>query len=81
MRVHIFWKLMRQPTMGNDLGWMTSVAYSPSLGHHIGLGFIRNGDTRKGTVVRAWDAMRKKDIEVEIVSPHFVDPKGERVRA
>ncbi|MBV1864212.1 MAG: sarcosine oxidase subunit alpha family protein [Rhodobacteraceae bacterium] len=70
-----------RPCADNDLGWMTSTCYSPTLGHAIGLGFIRNGDTRKGTVVRAWDAMRKKDIEVEIVSPHFVDPEGERVRA
>ena len=70
-----------EPNMTNDLGWMTSVAYSPSLGHSIGLGFVKAGSNRKGDVIRAWDAMRKKDVEVEIVSAHFVDPEGERLRA
>ena len=70
-----------EANMDNDLGWMTSAAYSPSLGHHIGLGFVKGGGERKGEVIRAWDKMRDKDIEVEIVSPHFIDPEGERVRA
>ena len=69
-----------EANMDNDLGWMTSTAYSPSLGHYIGLGFVRNGDTRKGTTIRAWDSMRSKDIEVQIVSPHFIDPEGALVR-
>jgi glycine cleavage system aminomethyltransferase T len=66
--------------MENDLGYMTSVAYSPSLEHSIGLGFIERGSERMGEVVRAVDIVRNKDIEVEIVSPHFVDPDGERLR-
>ncbi len=67
--------------MANDQGWMTSVAYSPSLGHSIGLGFIKRGEHRVGEVVTAVDMVRQKDIEVEIVSPHFLDPEGERLRA
>jgi sarcosine oxidase subunit alpha len=67
--------------MENDEGYMTSVCYSPSLGHSIGLGYLRRGDTRIGEVVRAVDPVRDKDIAVEIVSPHFVDPEGERLRA
>ena len=69
------------PSMANDQGWMTSVAYSPSLGHSIGLGYLRRGDTRKGEVVRAYDPLRKRDYEVEVVSAHFIDPDGERLRA
>ena len=65
----------------NDLGWMTSVAYSPMLGHHIGLGFIRRGSERVGERVMAVDPLRGNDVEVEIVSPHFFDPEGERLRA
>ena len=64
----------------NDQGWMSSVAYSPSLGHSIGLGFIENGDERKGEIVRAVDPIRSKEADVEIVSPHFIDPQGERLR-
>jgi sarcosine oxidase subunit alpha len=67
-------------TTENDEGWMTSVAYSPSLGHSIGLGFIRRGSERVGEIVRAVDPVRDKDIEVEIVAPHFIDPEGERLR-
>ena len=60
---------------------MSSVAFSPTLGHSIGLGFIKNGAERIGEVVRAVNLVRGQDIEVEIVSPHFVDPAGERLRA
>jgi len=67
-------------TMDNDQGWMSSVAYSPTFGHSIGLGFIMNGGGRRGETVRAVDFVRGKDVEVEIVSPHFYDPEGERQR-
>ncbi len=69
------------PNTENDQGWMSSVAFSPSLGHSIGLGFIKRGAQREGEIVRAIDFVRNNEIEVEIVSPHFIDPKGERLRA
>ncbi len=65
----------------NDQGWMSSVAYSPSLGHSIGLGFIRRGQERIGERVRACDPLRGEEHDVEICSAHFVDPDGERLRA
>ena len=65
----------------HDEGWMSSVAYSPALGHSIGLGFIRRGTDRVGDIVRAVDLIGGNDIEVEIVSPHFFDPDEERLRA
>ena len=67
-------------TTENDEGWMSSVAHSPTLGHSIGLGFIARGAERTGEVVRAADPVRGEEIEVEIVSPHFVDPDGARLR-
>ena len=67
--------------MDNDRGWMSSVAYSPILETSIGLGFIKRGDQRIGEIVTAFDAIRGSTQEVEIVSPHFVDPQGERLRA
>jgi len=66
--------------MEADEGYMTSVAFSPALGHSIGLGFIRNGHDRIGEIVRAWDGVRGTDIPVEIVSAHFLDPEGDRLR-
>ena len=70
-----------EANMANDQGWMTSVAWSPSLGHSIGLGFIKSGDTRMGEIVRAVSPIHDTEMEVEIVSAQFIDPKGERLRA
>ena len=70
-----------EANMTNDQGWMTSVAYSPILGHSIGLGFIKSGDTRKGEIVRAVSPVHGTEMEVEICSAHFIDPEGERLRA
>ncbi|WP_020188205.1 sarcosine oxidase subunit alpha family protein [Methylopila sp. 73B] len=68
------------PTADNDQGYMTSVAYSPSNGCWIGLGFLANGPERIGEIVRAVDPVRDGDVEVEVVAPVFVDPEGVRVR-
>jgi methylglutamate dehydrogenase subunit C len=64
----------------NDQGVLTSVAFSPSLGHWIGLGLIARGPERHGEIVRAVDPVRNGDIEVEIVPPCFIDPEGVRQR-
>lgn len=68
-------------TTENDLGWMTSVAWSPMLGHSIGLGFIRAGDQRMGETIRAVNPAMNSEIDVQIVSRHFYDPEGEHLRA
>lgn len=65
----------------NDQGYVTSLAYSPHLGHVIGLGFIKNGTARYGEVMRAVNPVQNAETLVEVVSPHFIDPKGERLRA
>jgi methylglutamate dehydrogenase subunit C len=62
----------------NDQGYMTSVAFSPTLDHWIGLGLLQNGRGRLRERVRAYDPVRDGDIEVEICDPVFIDP--ERVR-
>ncbi len=66
--------------MPHDEGWMTSVAYSPELGHSIGLGFLKSGTTRNGETVRAFSPIRDQDVLVEVCSPHHIDPEGERQR-
>jgi len=59
----------------NDQGHMTSVAFSPMLGHWIGLGVLARGPQRIGERVRAYDPVRNGDVEVEICHPvaMFVD--------
>ena len=69
-----------QATLTNDQGWMTSVCYSPNLEHSIGLGFIKQGSERMGEIVIASDQLTGQTQDVEIVSPHFIDPEGERLR-
>jgi heterotetrameric sarcosine oxidase alpha subunit len=69
------------PAPETDEGYMTSTAFSPSLGHWIGLGLLARGVQRIGERIRAYDPVRSGDIEVEVVSPVFVDPEGVRLRA
>ncbi len=68
------------PTTANDQGYMTSVAFSPSLGHSIGLGFIERGADRTGDIVQAVNLLANEAVDVEVVSPHFYDPQGGRLR-
>ncbi|MEO6298325.1 MAG: sarcosine oxidase subunit alpha family protein [Paracoccaceae bacterium] len=75
-----FLALGAEPVAANDGGWLTSMVYSPHLGCHIALGYLRGGDTRIGTRLRAVNFMNKTDVEVDIVSPHFFDPEGARLR-
>ncbi|MCL6286142.1 sarcosine oxidase subunit alpha family protein [Ruegeria sp. 2012CJ41-6] len=65
----------------HDQGYVTSAAFSPSLDSHIGLGFLKNGGARMGETMRLVSPLTDLTIEVEIVSAHFVDPEGERLRA
>ncbi len=63
-----------------DQGVVTSVAFSPSLGHWIGLGLLQHGPERLGERIRAVDLVRDTDIEVDVCAPCFVDQQGERLR-
>jgi heterotetrameric sarcosine oxidase alpha subunit len=68
-------------TAAHDEGVITSVAFSPSLGHWIGLGLLARGPQRIGECVQAADPVRNNTVEVEVCEPCFIDPKGERLRA
>ena len=74
-----FLKVGAAATAANDEGFVTSSAFSPGLGHWIGLGLGRGGPSRIGERIRAYDPVRNGDVEVEVCSPVFVDPKGERL--
>jgi sarcosine oxidase subunit alpha len=68
------------PTTANDLGHVTSVAFSQREGRWIGLGLMRDGPRRHGERVRAWDGVRGRDVVVELCPPCFYDPAGDRMR-
>ena len=42
---------------------------------------MKSGDARIGEVVRLVSPLTGQDHKVEVVSAHFVDPDGERLRA
>ena len=65
----------------NDQGHMSSVAYSPILERYIGIGFLKNGKDRYNETLKAIDFLQNNHVEVKVVSPHFIDPNGDRLRA
>lgn len=67
-------------TAAREQGYVTSTAYSPTLGHWIALGLLRNGRARHGETLRVCDLLRGQETRVEICDPVFVDPQGERLR-
>jgi len=67
-------------TAAHDEGYVTSAAWSPSLGHAIALGLLANGPARHGERIAVHDPVRGADIEAVVCSPVFVDPQGLRVR-
>ena len=64
----------------NDEGYLTSACFSPTLGHDIALGFVRDGRARLGERVRAVCGLRGVDTACVIAEPAFVDPDGGRMR-
>ena len=75
-----FLEIGAAPVVANDGGWLTSMVYSPHIGSHIALGYLKAGDQKIGKRMRAVNFLNKTDVEIEIVSPHFFDPEGERLR-
>ncbi|WP_298862158.1 sarcosine oxidase subunit alpha family protein [uncultured Sulfitobacter sp.] len=65
----------------HDQGYVTSACYSPNLGHAIALGFLKDGANRMGERMRLVSPLTGVNVDVEITSPHFIDPDGERLRA
>ncbi|MCA2012333.1 sarcosine oxidase subunit alpha family protein [Cereibacter sphaeroides] len=68
-------------SMDSDQGWVTSAAYSPHVGSSIGLAFLERGDERMGEVITAANPLQGQSVAVKVVSAHFVDPEGGRLRA
>ena len=69
-----------EATRVNDQGYVTSVAYSPTLGTYLGLGFLRSGPLRYGQEVMMVDHLRNTRTLCEVCDPVFFDPEGGRAR-
>ncbi|MGY5805582.1 sarcosine oxidase subunit alpha family protein [Rhizobium sp. LEGMi12c] len=68
-------------TLENDQGYVTSSAFSPSLGHTIGLALIKNGPERIGEKIIVWNGLRNEYTDAVICSPVFIDPQNEKLHA
>ena len=64
----------------NDQGYVTSVGFSPTFGHVLGMGFLKNGRARFGEIVRVVDHLKDSQTLCEVQDPVQFDPEGGRVR-
>ncbi|GAB4296589.1 MAG: sarcosine oxidase subunit alpha [Roseovarius sp.] len=76
---HLF-EAEAEPVRENDQGHVTSAAFSPTLGHFLGLGFLRCGRARHGERVRMVDHLQGVETICEVQDPVQVDPGGGRMR-
>jgi len=58
-------------------GFVTSSYDSPSLGHPVALGLVKNGRNRIGEIIQGFDLGRTRSVR--IIQPGAYDPKGERI--
>ena len=70
-----------RPSMANDQGYITSVAWSPMLGMWIGLALLANGRARHGEIVQVYDGLRAIHMLAEICEPMHFDPENRRLHA
>lgn len=66
--------------MDHDQGWISSACHSPHIGAGIGLGYLENGADRIGEEIIAANPLEGQSTRVRVLSPHFVDPEGGRLR-
>ncbi|MDC0228069.1 sarcosine oxidase subunit alpha family protein [Alphaproteobacteria bacterium] len=64
----------------NDLGYITSSCYSPTLKSSIALGFLKNGNSRYGDNIKVSNPILETEVIAEVCNPIFVDPNGDRLR-
>ncbi|MEW9614311.1 sarcosine oxidase subunit alpha family protein [Shinella sp. S4-D37] len=70
-----------KPSTINDQGWVSSVCFSPTLGIHIALAFLKSGRERYGEKIVVWDQLRGVETFAEVCDPVFVDPESRKLMA
>ena len=68
-------------TLENDQGYVTSSAFSPGLGHTIGLALVKRGPERIGEKVTVWNGLRNEFTDAVLCHPVFIDPENEKLHA
>ena len=70
-----------KPSTLNDQGWVSSACFSPTLGGHIALAFLKSGRERYGEKIVVWDQLRGVETMAEVCNPVFVDPENRKLMA
>jgi sarcosine oxidase subunit alpha len=70
-----------EPSIDNDQGYVTSVAFSPMLGQWIGLALLKGGRERHGEIVLVWNGLSKIHMLAEVVDPCFYDKEHKKLHA
>ncbi len=63
------------------LGHISASCWSVEYNNPFSLAILKDGKKKIGEKLYALSPLKNKSIEVKIVSSHYVDPKGERVRS
>ena len=63
------------------LGYISASCWSVEYDNPFSLAILKDGKNMIGQKLFAMSPLKNKTIPVEIVSSHYVDPKGERVRS
>ena len=63
------------------LGHVSSSCWSVEYNNPFSLATLKDGKKKIGEKLYALSPLKNTSIPVEIVSSHYVDPKGERVRS
>jgi len=63
------------------LGHISASCWSVEYNNPFSLAILKDGKKKIGEKLYAVSPLKNKNIAVEIVSSHYVDPKGERVRS
>jgi sarcosine oxidase subunit alpha len=69
------------PLPNPKLGHISASCWSVEYNNPFSLAILKDGKKRIGEKLYALSPLKNKNIPVEIVSSHYVDPKGERVRS
>ena len=69
------------PLVGHGRGYITSVTWSTVLQKTIALALYSGGLQHEGEEIVCAYPLRNEQVRARIVSPMFIDPSGERMRA
>jgi len=69
------------PSMANDQGYISSVAWSPMLDQWVGLALLANGRERHGEVLTVFDALRNNHVLGEVCDPVHYDKENAKLHA